>query len=416
MHHNIIEPTMDYNFSKIQLGIPVSHPNSTYLARIFLDNKPVYIQTPKCITRGGIVKSGKKMYCDLMFSIDDSIFIDWITSLESKCQALIVNKSESWFQTSYTRDEIETAFSSSLKIYKSGKFYLLRVNVKPNMKIYNDLNEAVNLDDINENTHLINIVEFYGIKFTSRNFQIELELKQSMVVSDDEFLGNCFINAPKKQEVVKQQVQTQTQDVAKQQQTQTQGQTQDVAKQQQQGQQGQQGQQQQIQIQIQEQPITFVPHEPDEPPPQTLIQTIDNDLVVTLQLDTNDEDDSEVTNDTMNDTNEVIDTNDTINDAMNDTMNNKEQFDSVELSEFDFDGLECLDEPEGTTLLHLKRPNEQYYKEYNNAISRVTKLKRDLRRIYLEAQLLKEKHSLDVEDIDKTIYSDVDISDDDGDV
>jgi hypothetical protein len=387
MHHNIIEPTMDYNFSKIQLGIPVSHPNSTYLARIFLDNKPVYIQTPKCITRGGIVKSGKKMYCDLMFSIDDSIFIDWITSLESKCQTLIVNKSESWFQTSYTRDEIETAFSSSLKIYKSGKFYLLRVNVKPTMKIYNDLNVDVNLDDINENTHLINIVEFYGIKFTSRNFQIELELKQSMVVSDDEFLGNCFINAPKKQE--------------QQGQTQTQGQT--------------QGQQ----IQIQEQPIQFIPHEPDEPPPQ---QHVDIDLVVndtTLQPDTDEDDDSVVNevisddtqndtpNDTQNDTNEVNDMNPT---------DMKEQFDSVELSEFDFDGLKCLDEPEGTTLLHLKRPNEQYYKEYNNAISRATKLKRDLRRIYLEAQLLKEKHSLDVEDIDRTIYSDVDISDDDGDV
>jgi hypothetical protein len=405
MHHNIIEPTMDYNFSKIQLGIPVSHPNSTYLARIFLDNKPVYIQTPKCITRGGIVKSGKKMYCDLMFSIDDSIFIDWITSLESKCQTLIVNKSESWFQTSYTRDEIETAFSSSLKIYKSGKFYLLRVNVKPTMKIYNDLNVDVNLDDINENTHLINIVEFYGIKFTSRNFQIELELKQSMVVSDDEFLGNCFINAPKKQE-------QQGQDGAKQGQQDGAKQGQQQQGQQQQGQTQTQGQQ--IQIQIQEQPIVpFIPREPDEPPPQ---QHIDNDLVVndaTLQPNTDEDDDDDsvvnevISDDTQNDTNEVNDMN---------PPDIKEQFDSVELSEFDFDGLECLDEPDGTTLLHLKRPNEQYYKEYNNAISRATKLKRDLRRIYLEAQLLKEKHSLDVDDIDRTIYSDVDISDDDGDV
>ena len=155
---NIIEPRMDYDFSKLQLGIPVSHLNSTYIARIFENNKPLYIQTPKCMTKGGIVKSGKKMYCDLMFSSDDSIFIDWITNLEAKCQTLICNKSESWFQTTYSKDEIETAFSSSLKIYRAGKYYLLRVNIKPTMKIYTDLNVEVSFEDINENTNMINII------------------------------------------------------------------------------------------------------------------------------------------------------------------------------------------------------------------------------------------------------------------
>ena len=49
---------------------------------------------------------------------------------------------------------------------------------------------------------LISILEIQGIKFTSRNFQIEIELKQSMVVSPDPFLDECFIKKPiKKQHV-----------------------------------------------------------------------------------------------------------------------------------------------------------------------------------------------------------------------
>jgi hypothetical protein len=61
--------------------------------------------------------------------------------------------------------------------------------------------------------------------------------------------------------------------------------------------------------------------------------------------------------------------------------------------------------------LHLKRPIDQYYSEYNTLITKADKLKSELRRIYLEAQILKEKHSLVVNEINKNIDSDIDISD-----
>ena len=49
---------------------------------------------------------------------------------------------------------------------------------------------------------LISILEIQGIKFTSRNFQIEIELKQAMVVSPDPFLDECFIKKPTKKQHV----------------------------------------------------------------------------------------------------------------------------------------------------------------------------------------------------------------------
>jgi len=167
---------------------------------MYNNNKQLYIQTPKSLTKQGFVKSGKKIYVDLMFDNNDTVFINWIENLEAKCQELIFSKGDNWFQTKLDKDDIETAFTSPFKIYKSGKFYLLRVNVKSNVKIFNDDANIINLEDLTSDKTLISIIEIQGIKFSSRNFQIEIELKQSMVVSPDPFLDACFIKKPNKKQ------------------------------------------------------------------------------------------------------------------------------------------------------------------------------------------------------------------------
>ena len=201
--NDIIEPSIDYDFSNLYLGPPSTIAGGAYFTRImYNNNKQLYIQTPKSLTKQAFVKSGKKIYIDLMFDNNDTVFINWIENLEAKCQELIFSKSDNWFQTKLDKDDIETAFTSPLKIYKSGKFYLLRVNVKPNVKVFNDDANIINLDDLTCDKTLISIIEIQGIKFSSRNFQIEIELKQSMVVSPDPFLDSCFIKNPiKKKEI-----------------------------------------------------------------------------------------------------------------------------------------------------------------------------------------------------------------------
>ena len=198
---DIIEPTIDYDFSKLYLGPPSTLAGGAYFTRMMYNsNKLLYLQTPKCLTKQGFVKSGKKMYTDLMFDNNDTVFINWIENLESKCQELIHSKGDAWFQTKLEKDDIETAFTSPFKIYKSGKYYLLRVNVKPNIKIYNEADEIIKIEDITPEKTIVSILELQGIRFTSRNFQIEIELKQSMVVSPDPFLDECFIKKPTKKQ------------------------------------------------------------------------------------------------------------------------------------------------------------------------------------------------------------------------
>ena len=194
---DIVEPSISHDFSTLCLGTPTTVSGGSYFTRIMhKNNKPLYVQTPKCFSKQGFVKSGKRIYADLMFDNNDTIFIDWIERLEAKCQELVYIKGDKWFQTRLEKDDIETAFTSPLKVYKSGKFYLLRVNVKPNIKIYNESDKVVNLEEIVETNSLISILEIQGIKFTSRNFQIEIDLKQSLVVSPDPFLDTCFIKKP----------------------------------------------------------------------------------------------------------------------------------------------------------------------------------------------------------------------------
>ena len=206
---DIIEPTIDYDFTKLYFGPPSSLAGGAYFTRLMYNtNKPIFIQTPKSLTKQGFIKSGKKIYTDLMFDNNDTVFINWIENLEARCQELIFAKRESWFETKLEKDDIEGAFTSPFKIFKSGKYYLLRVNVKPNIKIYDEKDQILSTESITNDKPIICILEIQGLKFTSRNFQLEIELKQSMVVSPDPFLDECFIKRPVKKQQ-KQQEQTQ---------------------------------------------------------------------------------------------------------------------------------------------------------------------------------------------------------------
>ena len=197
---NILEPNEQFDFSLLSLGQPSSIQGGAYFTKLQYKENPFYIETPKSLTRQGFVKNGKKMVVDLMFDNTNEEFIHWMENLETKCQELIHQKGESWFQNKLEMNDIESAFNSPMKIYKSGKFYLVRVNVKmnystnnPYVKIYNENEIPLTIDDVNAETNVISILEIQGIKFTTRSFQIEIEVKQMMVLNTYEIFETCVI-------------------------------------------------------------------------------------------------------------------------------------------------------------------------------------------------------------------------------
>lgn len=201
---NIIEPNKSFDFSKISLAHPVGIQGGAYFTKIEFNKKSLYIQTSRSLTRQGFVKTGKKYYCDLMFDKNSETLIQWFENLEEKCKKLIYEKKDNWFQGNLEENDIENAFNPLIRVYKSGKFYLLRTNIKntkddiPAVKIYNENEVSLNINDITTETEMISILEIQGIKFTSRNFQIEIDLKQVMVLNNEPIFDNCLIKTNKK--------------------------------------------------------------------------------------------------------------------------------------------------------------------------------------------------------------------------
>jgi hypothetical protein len=204
---NIIEPNESFDFSTLSLAHPCGIQGGAYFTKIEYNNKPLYIQTCKSLTRQGFVKTGKKYYCDLMFDKNAEVLIHWFENLEERCQKLIFEKKNAWFQNTLEESDIESAFNSIIRVYKSGKYYLVRTNVKnnhsnmPSIKIYDENEIPLDMNDITNETNIISILEIQGIKFTSRNFQIEIELKQIMVLNTEPIFDNCLIKTSKKNNI-----------------------------------------------------------------------------------------------------------------------------------------------------------------------------------------------------------------------
>jgi hypothetical protein len=201
---NIIEPNESFDFSKISLAHPVGIQGGAYFTKIEYNNKPLYIQTSKSLTKQGFVKTGKKYYCDLMFDKNSETIIHWLENLEEICHKLIYQKKDAWFQGNLEESDIETAFNPLIRVYKSGKYYLLRTNIKntkddiPSVKIYNEKEISLGINDITTETEIICILDIQGIKFTSRNFQIDIDLKQVMVLDNEPIFENCLIKTNKR--------------------------------------------------------------------------------------------------------------------------------------------------------------------------------------------------------------------------
>jgi hypothetical protein len=201
MEH-IHEPNGEFSFESIETISPKSIQSGNYLIKFHMKHKPLYIRPPKCRTKGGITKTSKKIHCDLLFSNQDDEFIQWIENLENYCRSILFANKESWFDTELEMNDIEDSFSSPLKMYKSGKNYLLRTNIssilgKPSLKIYNEYENEMNYSDVKEGSEILTIIEIQGIKCSPRSFQIEIDLKQILILQPDNLFEKCILGGGK---------------------------------------------------------------------------------------------------------------------------------------------------------------------------------------------------------------------------
>jgi hypothetical protein len=205
--NGIHDPNDKFEFDKLILTSPMVVSGGNHFIKYSMNEMPLYIQPPKCKVKQGIVKTGKRAYCDLMFTNENENFIRWLENLENYSQKQIYNNREKWFETTLDEHDIDNSFTSPLKTYKSGKYYIVRTNIptalgKTNFKVYDESENIIDIDTIKENENVATILEIQGIKCSARSFQIEIEMKQMLVLNKVDLFEKCILT--KKSEIIKE--------------------------------------------------------------------------------------------------------------------------------------------------------------------------------------------------------------------
>ena len=210
----ITTPSPDFNFENISLSKPIVLNEGTFYSKIVdQDKETITIQSPQCKTKG-IMNINKKIYTDLVFDGNNAVFTSWINSLEERIQQEIYNNRETWFVSSEIElDDIQLAFLPVLKLYK-GSSYITRTYIQngtsdvknQRIQVYNEDETPRDIEDVKEDDNVIAILEFQGIKFSQRSFQLYIIVKQIMILESTQ-LSHCIINKqpniqeePKKEE------------------------------------------------------------------------------------------------------------------------------------------------------------------------------------------------------------------------
>ena len=204
----------DINLSNIVLSMPSSIQGGSYFTKIQYLKRPLYMQSPTCISKQGIITVGKKTYIDLIISNEkDGEFISFLENLEKTCIDIIFEKRHVWFTDDLEKTDIEMAFASIIKSYKNGTSHLLKLNINnanntnnnikhgiggvQNCFIFDENNNTLPLDHVKPEMQLITIIDFEGIKFTSKSFQFEMNARQILIINEKPVFNSCLIK-PKK--------------------------------------------------------------------------------------------------------------------------------------------------------------------------------------------------------------------------
>lgn len=202
---NVHNADDSFQFDKLSLTPPNGIVGGLYLTKYAYNGSksPLYIQTPKTTSKQGIVVVGKKAYIDILVTNSDTDFIEWTANLEKQSVDLLFEKRHLWFTEELDKSDIENSFTPVIRPFKSGQSFLVRVNLELNRlsthnqpflcKVFDENRKIVDVEYVKPEHQIMSILEFQGIKFTKRNFQIELFMRQVLVIPDVPLFDTCVI-------------------------------------------------------------------------------------------------------------------------------------------------------------------------------------------------------------------------------
>ena len=126
--------------------------------------------------------------------------------METQCQKNIFDNRHEWFGTDWVNDindltDIDNYFRNIIKPFKGGKFHSISVSIPNDLKIYDENENEIQSDKIiGEQTNILCILEFEGIKCNLSNFQIQIKVRQMMMIQP--LFSKCLIKKTSNQSSV----------------------------------------------------------------------------------------------------------------------------------------------------------------------------------------------------------------------
>ena len=187
-----LDDAFDTNLIKLSKPLRMKG-SSSHFCKILYKNDPLYIRTNRCKTKNGIVDLKLKTYCDIIIS-DDS-FSDWLTSFEDRIKQILLKQSENWFEEDMDMEDIEYYFNSSIKTTNGG-LQTLRVYIKNKDEclVFDENETTLEYKDVADN-EIVTIFQPKGLRFTSESFQIEIEMKQILILQEERLFQACIIRS-----------------------------------------------------------------------------------------------------------------------------------------------------------------------------------------------------------------------------
>ena len=198
----IFEANETFPIDRLTLLTPKPIPGGNHFSRFHIDDTPVFVQLPKCSSKQGIQVAGnKKAYTDLQFTNDQERFLRWLETLVEKVQEIVFENSTKWFANEMDKVEIEDTFQSPLKPYRSGQMYLMRVNIpirmgKITLPIFDEEETPVGHEMVKAGGNLLGVLEVQGLKYSPKSLQLELEVKQLLLLPSLSIFDKCVLAIP----------------------------------------------------------------------------------------------------------------------------------------------------------------------------------------------------------------------------
>ena len=209
-------PDSNFPFQDLLWSKPVSilgEPNH-FLIKMHLGNKttPVYIQTPPSLLKDEtFTKVGKHTYIDFVLDHEKKEFIEWMEKLEENCQKQLNLNQNDWFESQLSEEDVDNLFITPFKVIKGkgDKCFSFRTNVSRTLKLFNEEKEEIVKDEkeaFSISEKVIAMIQIMGIKCSPRNFHVDFEVKQMMLLKENPLFASCWIDRKKSREVKESEV------------------------------------------------------------------------------------------------------------------------------------------------------------------------------------------------------------------